>query len=187
MGSNAYRFVEQWTIPDFSPREVYAVISEARLLPEWWTGVYLSVEPFDGEWEPPRVGGRVRAVARGFLPYNLHFVLESTVLEPGKVVEVRIQGDLDGTWRATLSADGRGTRVDIEEQVLAEKPLIRVLSPLLKPLFAWNHLWTTPRGEAGLRTYLAEHRAGAEEKDRTVGTTRHKTLGSEVGQRNSPS
>jgi hypothetical protein len=45
--------------------------------------------------------------------------------------------------------------VDIEEQVIAEKPLIRALSPLLKPLFAWNHYWTTPRGEAGLRAYLA--------------------------------
>lgn len=164
MPSNAYRFVERWTIQNFSPEDVYAVISDARLLPEWWRGVYLAVEPFDGEWTPPRVGGRVRAVARGFLPYKLHFVLESTVLEPGKTVEVRIQGDLDGTWRAVLSADGRGTRVDIEEQVMAEKPLLRVLSPLLKPVFAWNHYWTTPRGEAGLTAYLAEHRGGAAEK-----------------------
>ena len=158
MPLNVYRFVERWTIPEFSPEQVYEVISEARLLPEWWKGVYLAVEPFSGEWEPPRVGGRVRAVARGFLPYKLHFVLESTVLEPGRVVEVRIHGDLDGTWRASLSPDGRGTRVDIEEQVIAEKPLIRILSPLLKPLFARNHVWTTPRGEAGLRAYLAARR-----------------------------
>jgi uncharacterized protein YndB with AHSA1/START domain len=159
MPANAYRFIERWTIPDFSPRDVYEVISDARLLPEWWRGVYLAVEPFDGKWESPRVGGRVRAVARGFLPYRLHFVLESTVLEPGKMVEVRIRGDLDGTWRAVLSPDGRGTRVDIEEQVFAEKPLLRMLSPLLKPVFAWNHYWTTPRGEAGLRAYLGKRLA----------------------------
>jgi polyketide cyclase/dehydrase/lipid transport protein len=158
MAFNAYRFIEQWTIPNFPPRDVYEVISDARLLPEWWRGVYLAVEPFDGAWERPRVGGRVRAIARGFLPYRLHFVLESTVLEPGKTVEVRIRGDLDGTWRAALSPGGRGTRVDIEEQVIAEKPLLRVLSPLLKPLFAWNHYWTSPRGEAGLRAYLADRR-----------------------------
>lgn len=158
MPSNVYRFIEHWTIPDCSPQEVYDVISNARLLPEWWKGVYLTVEPFDGGWESPRVGGRVRAVARGFLPYKLHFVLESTVLEPARVVQVTVKGDLDGSWRASLSAEGRGTRVDIEEQVLAEKPLLRLLSPLLKPLFAWNHYWTTPRGEAGLRGYLAERR-----------------------------
>lgn len=154
MPSNAYRFVEQWTIPNFPPRDVYAVISDARLLPEWWKGVYLAVEPLDGEWAAPRVGRRIRAVARGFLPYRLHFILESTVLEPDRAVEVRIRGDLDGTWRAVLSADGPGTRADIEEEVIAAKPLIRVFSPLLKPLFAWNHYWTTPRGEAGLRAYL---------------------------------
>jgi len=165
MGSNAYRFVERWTVPNFSPEQVYEVISDARLLPDWWRGVYLAVEPFDGTWERPRVGGRVRAIARGFLPYRLHFVLESTVLEPAKTVEVRIRGDLDGTWRAVLSPSGHGTCVDIEEQVIAEKPLLRVLSPLLKPLFAWNHYWTTPRGEAGLRAYLAEHRGGADGRE----------------------
>lgn len=158
MPSNVYRFIERWRIPDFSPEEVYEVLSDARLLPEWWRGVYLAVEPFDGPWEPPRVGGRTRAVARGFLPYKLHFVLESTVLEPGTVVQVRVRGDLDGTWRAVLSPEDRGTRVDIVEEVIAEKPLLRMLSPLLKPLFAWNHYWTTPRGEAGLKAYLAERR-----------------------------
>lgn len=38
-----------------------------------------------------------------------------------------------------------------------EKPVVRFLSPVLKPLFARNHNWATPRGEAGLRAYLREH------------------------------
>lgn len=160
MPSNAYTFVEHWTIPDFSPQEVYEVLADARLLPAWWKGVYLSTVPLDGPWTGPRVGQRFRAAARGFLPYRLHFVLESTALEPGRVVAVGIQGDLNGTWRATLSAHDGGTRVDIEEQVIAAKPLIRVFSPVLKPLFAWNHYWTTPRGEAGLKAYLTKRRAG---------------------------
>ena len=153
MTANAYRFVEHWTIPGFSPQQVYDVLSEARLLPEWWTGVYLEATPEDPS-APPRVGGRARVKARGFLPYVLRMTLEATVLEPAKAVEVRTRGDLDGVWRATLSADGTGTRVDIVETVAAQKPLIRFLSPLLKPVFAWNHYWTTPRGEAGLRAYL---------------------------------
>ncbi len=154
MPANAYRFVEHWTIPGFSPQDVYEVISDARLLPAWWKDVYQEAEPIDGQWTVPHVGARIRAKARGFLPYKLSFILESTVLEPGRVVEVRIQGDLEGIWRATLSLQGNGTRVDIEETVIARKPLIRFLSPLLKPVFAWNHYWTTPRGEAGLRAYL---------------------------------
>jgi len=46
-------------------------------------------------------------------------------------------------------------------QVLVERPILRFLSPLLRPTFAWNHRWTTPRGEAGLRRYLAERHAAA--------------------------
>ena len=159
MPASAYRFIEHWSIPGFSPSQVYEVLCDARLLPEWWKGVYLEATPED-ESMPPRVGGRTRVKARGFLPYRLRMTLEATALEPGKVVEVRSYGDLEGVWRATLLPEGDGTRVEIDENVTAQKPLIRVLSPLLKPLFAWNHYWTTPRGEAGLRAYLANRHRG---------------------------
>lgn len=161
MGANSYQFVECWRVPGFSPREVYDVIADARLLPEWWKGVYLAAEPVDGEWTAPTVGRRVRVRARGFLPYTLGFILEATVLEPEHVVEVRTQGDFEGVWRATLAPDADGTRVDITWTVTVQKPVVRHLSPLLKPLFAWNHYWTTPRGAAGLNAYLTERRRGS--------------------------
>ncbi|MDQ5829622.1 MAG: SRPBCC family protein [Actinomycetota bacterium] len=155
MPANSYRFDEYWWIPGASPEEVYGTISQVRLLPEWWKGVYLEAEPLDGAAEP-YVGARARVKARGRLPYELNFVFETTALQPGRLVEVRTIGDFVGVWRATLSSEPGGTRVDIDWRVVVEKPLIRSLSPLLKPLFAWNHNWTTPRGEAGLRSYLRE-------------------------------
>ena len=155
MPANTYRFVEQWWIPGASPDEVYQVISDSRLLPEWWRGVYLESRPL-GEWTQPHVGARTRVKARGFLPYKLDFVLEPTALEPGRLVEVKTIGDFVGVWRATLSPEPGGTHVDIDWRVTIEKPLVRFLSPVLKPLFAWNHYWTAPRGEAGLRAYLRE-------------------------------
>jgi len=155
MPVNAYRFDERWTIPGFSPQQVYDVLADAKLLPDWWTGVYLAATPEDAG-AVPHVGARARVTARGFLPYRIRMTLEATVLDPGKVVEVRTWGDLEGTWRATLSLSDGGTRVDIVEEVIAQKPVIRLLSPLLKPIFAWNHYWTSPRGEAGLRAFLAK-------------------------------
>ncbi|RUU49640.1 hypothetical protein EOD07_33970, partial [Mesorhizobium sp. M2C.T.Ca.TU.002.02.1.1] len=62
-------------------------------------------------------------------------------------------------WRAELSPAGAGTHVDLVWQVTVERPILKFLAPLLKPAFAWNHRWTTPRGEAGLRRYLAAQRA----------------------------
>ncbi len=160
MPVNAYRFDERWTIPGFSPQQVYDVLADAKLLPEWWTGVYLEATPEDAG-ASPRVGARARVTARGFLPYRIRMTLEATVLDPAKVVGVRTFGDLEGTWRATLSADGAGgTYVNIIEEVVAQKPVIRLLSPFLKPLFAWNHYWTSPRGQSGLRAYLAKQHGG---------------------------
>lgn len=153
MPRNDYHFDEFWEIP--APRSsVYHVLCDAKLLPDWWTGVYLESVPLDGD--EIRVGARARGKVRGALPYRLDFVVEATELVPDRVVEVTTLGDFRGVWRATLSdlPDGRGTRVDIDWRVSVEKPLIRVLSPLLKPLFAWNHRWAMPRGEAGLTAYL---------------------------------
>lgn len=155
MPANTYRFVEHWWIPGATPEEVYEVISDSRLLPRWWKGVYLESRPL-GEWTEPRVGSRTRVKARGFLPYRLNFILETTALEPGRLVEVKALGDFEGIWRATLSSEPGGTHVDIDWRVTVQKPIVRFLSPVLKPLFAWNHYWTTPRGETGLRTYLRE-------------------------------
>ena len=153
MAINTYHFQEQWSIPGYSPRQVYEVLYNATLLPEWWSGVYLEAVPL-ARYPRPMVGAKVRAKARGFLPYTLSFELEALTLEHGARVEVKASGDFDGIWRAELRRDGDGTRVVIDWQVTVDKPLIRYLSWLLKPVFAWNHCWTTPRGERGLIDYL---------------------------------
>ena len=155
MPNNGYVFLEEWFIP--APiGAVWDVIADARILPEWWRGVYLEAEPLDGVTEP-RVGARVRGKARGFLPYRLNFIIEARELVRPSLVAVAVAGDLTGSWRAALSERDGGTHVDLEQRVRADKPILRVFSPLLKPLFAANHRWTTPRGEAGLRAYLAAH------------------------------
>lgn len=156
MSVQEYVFHEQWFIPA-SAAEVYGVLCDASLLPQWWNGVYLSLTPL-GEYPGPMIGNRYQAVARGFLPYKLRFVLETTILDPNRQVGVRIDGDLIGTWTATLGDEEQGTRVKLEQHCRSGKRLIRWFSPLAKPLFAWNHRWTTPRGEAGLTRYLAKRR-----------------------------
>lgn len=157
MAANEYRFIEYWIFPGYAPDEVWEVMADARLLPMWWRGVYLEAEPM-GEWTGPVVGGRMRVKARGFLPYTLNFMLEATALEPGKVLETKTHSDFEGVWRGEFSAIPDGTRVDINWCVTVNKPVVRLLSPVLRPLFAWNHNWTTPRGETGMRAYLASHR-----------------------------
>jgi hypothetical protein len=35
------------------------------------------------------------------------------------------------------------------------KPLVRHLSPLLRPIFAWNHRWAMQRGQERIAALLA--------------------------------
>ncbi|MFI0846614.1 SRPBCC family protein [Mesorhizobium sp. IMUNJ 23232] len=160
MASNAFRFDEVWEIPEARPGEVWDVLADAQLLPLWWGDVYKEVVKLT-PGDSPVVGAQARARARGFLPYELNFILEAVELEPGKVVAVKTSGDFDGHWRAVLKPSGSGTHVDLTWQVLVERPILKFFAPLLRPAFAWNHRWTTPRGEAGLRRYLSERKAKA--------------------------
>ena len=128
----------------------------ASCCPSGGRGVYLEAEKLHAGDEP-RVGARVRARARGLLPYRLRFIIEAVELVPGKLVAVKTSGDFDGRWRAVLSPKDGGTHVHLTWEVSVERPILRWLAPILRPAFAWNHRWTTPRGEAGLR----ERREGA--------------------------
>ena len=71
---------------------------------------------------------------------------------------VKTIGDFDGLWTAALKQEDWGVRVDLVWEVTVLRPILRLLSPLLRPAFAWNHRWTTPRGEKGLKEYLAAKR-----------------------------
>ena len=136
------------------------MLSDAELLPLWWGDVYKEVVPLDSKGKAT-VGSRARARARGALPYELNFIIEAAELEPGRLVVVKTLGDFDGLWRAELSPSGTGTHVDLTWQVTVQRPILKFLAPLLRPAFAWNHRWTTPRGEAGLRRYLAARKNSA--------------------------
>jgi hypothetical protein len=158
MPSNVFRFDESWKIPNAGIKEVYDVLSRGELLPLWWKGVYLDAEKLSGGDEP-KIGDRLKVRARGALPYELNFILEPVTLEPERRVVVKTMGDFDGLWSATLSQRGDAVHVDIIWQVTVLRPILRFFAPLLRPAFAWNHRWTTPRGEKGLRAYLADKRS----------------------------
>ena len=78
-----------------------------------------------------------------------HWRVESTVEEVSDVLGVPL--DLPRWWRLFARSLGR---------IRAEKPLLRYLSFLLKPVFSANHRWAMARGEESLRAELGR-RAGA--------------------------
>jgi hypothetical protein len=154
MPFNVFEFNEHWDIPNGAVGDVYAVLAQGDLLPPWWKGVYLEAVPLNAG-EQPKVGARLRAKARGALSYESNFILEAVEPVQDKKVVMRTIGDFIGLWTAVLHQQASGVRVDLNWKVTVERPILKYLSPLLRPALAWNHRWTTPRGEPGLREFLA--------------------------------
>jgi uncharacterized protein YndB with AHSA1/START domain/mannose-6-phosphate isomerase-like protein (cupin superfamily) len=149
VGSREYRFVDEWDVA--APREaVYRAISDGRTYPDWWKPVYISVDA-DGE---PAVGKESRQHFKGRLPYHLHTRSRITRLEPPHIIEAAVDGDLRGHGKWTLTdIDYGGTHVRFDWQVFADKPLLRVLTPILRPAFRWNHAWAIARAREGLEPF----------------------------------
>ena len=41
--------------------------------------------------------------------------------------------------------------------MIADRPLLRYLTPVLRPVFRWNHNWSVKRAIEGLEPYARSH------------------------------
>jgi uncharacterized protein YndB with AHSA1/START domain/quercetin dioxygenase-like cupin family protein len=154
--SGEYAFVDQWHVAA-PPEAVFDALADARTYPQWWTPVYIDVDA-DG---PPALGKRSSQHFKGRLPYHLHTTSTITRLEPPRVVQGDVEGDLRGRGTWTLTPTAAGTHVRFDWHVFADRPLLATLTPLLRPLFRWNHDWAIARAIDGLESYAAASAARA--------------------------
>jgi hypothetical protein len=150
--SNEYHFVTHWRV-ESSIEEVAEVLGNAPDLTRWWPAVYLSVQQAER-------GGPVELLTRGKLPYTLHWFFRVTEAHPPHGFSIEAWGDFEGRGRWTFEQDGGFVDITYDWRIRAEKPLLRYLSFLLKPLFSANHRWAMARGEESLKAELGR-RAGA--------------------------
>jgi len=147
---NEYRFVDRWFVP--SPvEEAYDLIGDTLGYPRWWSDVFVNVE---GDGGPPRPGRHVKIVSRGFLPYLLHWEAEVVEADSPRRFHFTMSGDFVGGGSWTFEPAEGGTNAVFDFRPRVEKPGVKQLSPVLKPLFRWNHRWAMKRGERGVNTLL---------------------------------
>jgi quercetin dioxygenase-like cupin family protein/uncharacterized protein YndB with AHSA1/START domain len=148
-----YLFVDEWDVA--APREaVFEAIADSRTYPQWWRPVYLDVDA-DG---PAELGSVARHHFKGRLPYHLHTRSEIVEIDRPTRVVADVDGDLRGRGTWTLTPTGQGTHVRFDWQVYADRKLLRLLTPVLRPVFRWNHNWAIARAMEGLEPYA--RRAG---------------------------
>ena len=158
MSANAYHFVTRWRV-ESTLKEVSEVLGNARDLTRWWPSVYIAVNELEPGGEDG-VGRVVELHTKGWLPYTLHWFFRVTESRRPHGFSIEAWGDFEGRGVWTFEQDGAAVNILYNWRIRAEKPLLRYLSFLLKPIFSANHRWAMARGEESLRAELAR-RAGA--------------------------
>ncbi len=147
--SAEYVFMDEWDVK--APIEViFNTLADARTYPEWWKPVYLKVVTAG----PPKVGLVSTQLFKGRLPYHLRTTSEIVRMDPPRELEVQVKGDLSGRGVWTLTPVNESIHIRFDWRVNADRPLLRILTPLLRPLFRWNHNWAIQRAMEGLEAYV---------------------------------
>lgn len=161
MALNDYHFITIWRIPG-DVNQVAQIITDGASLTRWWPSVYLDLR----ELEPGDESGLGKVIdlyTKGWLPYTLRWQFRvSEIRNDGFTIEA--SGDFVGRGIWTFAQDGPDALITYDWKIRADKPLLRFLSPLLKPIFAANHRWAMDQGERSLKLELARRRAATDEE-----------------------
>src|SRR5262249_30914797 len=157
MSSSQYRFVTHWRL-EGTPEEVFRILDEPAAFVRWWPAVWLRAEVLD-PGDVQGIGKTIRYLSKGWLPYLLRWTGRTSEKEFPRRIVLHASGDFEGEGRWSFRADGPYVDAEYVWTIAANKPLLRYLSFLLRPVFAANHQWAMARGEESLRLELARRRA----------------------------
>lgn len=149
MSSHDYEFQTRWVLPG-TIQEISDILSQPEELARWWPSVYLQVH---------QAGEITTLRTRGFLPYRLRWSFKVDENNAPHGFSLEAWGDLEGrgVWKLTQIGPDE-VEVLYDWTVRANKPLLRHLSFLLKPLFQLNHDWAMARGRESLELELRRRR-----------------------------
>ena len=163
-----YQFFTCWEV-DGTPEEVYRILEKPEDLPRWWPSVYLDVDILE-PGQPGGVGKRVALFTKGWLPYTLRWAFVVTEVSFPTGFKLKASGDFEGTgvWHFQVLPGAGRCQVTYDWRISAEKPLLKYLSFLMRPLFSANHHWAMRKGLQSLVLELKRRHAPTEEERRLV-------------------
>jgi quercetin dioxygenase-like cupin family protein/uncharacterized protein YndB with AHSA1/START domain len=139
-----YVFTDEWDVAA-PPEAVFDTLADGTTYPQWWKPVYIDVTT-DGEYTYQHFKGR--------LPYHLRTRTRTTHSERPHTLQGETDGDLRGTGLWTLTPTGTGTHVRFDWRVHADRRLLKLLTPFLRPALRANHNWAIARAIEGLEPYV---------------------------------
>jgi hypothetical protein len=151
-----YKFLERWIL-GASSQAVYDAMADFELYPRWGHPGYLEGTR---QGPPGVVGTTGTLLVQGALPLKVKMKVRITRVIPGREIEIDITGDLEGRTIRTVRPIGSG-QVELISDMVCNPRIgwVRALTPVLRPMFCWNHEHAVNAGVAGLARYLAAQEA----------------------------
>lgn len=155
--SNQYQFITYWRVQS-TCQEISDILGDAPDLVRWWPSVYLDVQELEAGDENG-IGKVISLHTKGWLPYTLRWQFRVTENRQPYGFSLEAWGDFTGRGVWTFVQDREWVDITYDWQIRADKPLLKHLSFLLKPLFAANHHWAMQKGRESLELELARRHA----------------------------
>jgi hypothetical protein len=127
-------------------------------LTRWWPSVYLDVQELE-PGDKNGIGKVVSLFTKGWLPYTLRWQFRVTANRSPYGFSLEAWGDFVGTGNWTFAQNDHWVNITYDWRIRADKPLLRWLSFIMKPIFSANHHWAMRKGEESLKLELARRHA----------------------------
>ena len=131
---------------------VWKAIEASEEWPSWWKYV-AKVAELKKEYENG-LGGVRRYTWTPPLPYKPTFDSRVAEVKRPHVIMGIVRGELSGTGRWQLSQEGAVTTVQYNWDVDTNKRILKLLAPVARPIFSWNHNVVMKAGGEGLAHLL---------------------------------
>jgi hypothetical protein len=158
MSMAAYHFITQWQV-EATCEEVCNTLKGTNDLPRWWPAVYLDVAVKENG-DNDGIGKVIELYTKGWLPYTLiwQFRVASIKSEPFSGFTLEAFGDFVGRGIWSFEQKGKYCNITYDWKIEAQKPILKYLSFLMKPIFSANHLWAMQKGHESLTLELKRRR-----------------------------
>jgi ribosome-associated toxin RatA of RatAB toxin-antitoxin module len=141
----SYVFATTWRF-EHDADAVYGALADVAEYPSWWPQVRAARRLEEGV-------GELRC--RSLLPYDLTFVMRRDVEDAEqRVLAARLEGDLNGTSRWTVTPGDTGCTAVFDEDVEVGSGMLRAAGRIARPALRFNHDLMMRAGHKGLRAWL---------------------------------
>lgn len=157
----AWELTTRWQFDAPLPA-VWAAIADIEAWPAWWPGIERVIRLESGAADglcadglgAPDLGPVRQFTCKSVLPYRLTFISRVTRIEPMRLLEGIVQGELEGTGTCRVWMRGGCTCVRYDWRVRATRPGFIWLARLAAPMVRWNHDAIMAAGGCGLARHL---------------------------------